>query len=55
MTEFTKSSLEFREHGKRVNTQYAEVRNLRENLKAGEVLLRMDFAENLNCSSVEEV
>lgn len=47
--------LEFREHVKRVNNQYAEIRNLRDNLKDGEVLVWMDFAENFNCSSVEEV
>lgn len=55
MTEFTKSSLEFREHVKRVNNQYAAMRNLRDNMKDGEVLVWMDFAENFNCLSVEEV
>lgn len=55
ITEFTKSSLEFREHVQRVKNQYSEMRNLMENLKDGEVLVWMDFAENFNASSVEEV
>lgn len=57
MTEFIKSSLVFQEHVQKVNSymQYSEMRNLREILKDGEVLVWMDFAENFNCSSLEEV
>ena len=45
----------FRSHVQRVQTQYREIRGLREILLEGEVLLRMDFAENYTSSSLEEV
>jgi hypothetical protein len=45
----------FRCHVERVQTQYREIRRLRENLPDGEVLLWMDFAENYTCASMEEV
>ncbi|KAL3862241.1 hypothetical protein ACJMK2_008225, partial [Sinanodonta woodiana] len=38
---------EFRNHVKRVKVQYQEMRNLRENLPENEVMLWMDFAENI--------
>ena len=46
---------DFRKHIERVRNQYAEMRNLRENLPKGEVVLWMDFAENFVCTSVEAV
>lgn len=44
----------FRCHVQRVQSQYREIRRLRENLPAGEILLWMDFAENYTCASMEE-
>ncbi|KAL3859869.1 hypothetical protein ACJMK2_010058 [Sinanodonta woodiana] len=46
---------EFRNHVKRVQVQYQEMRNLQENLPENEVMLWMDFAENFVCTSVEAV
>lgn len=45
----------FRCHVQRVQSQYREIRRLRENLPVGEILLWMDFAENYTCASMEEV
>ena len=42
-------------HIERVQNQYKELRKLRENLPINEILPLMNFAENYNCSSVEEV
>ncbi|XP_063966655.1 uncharacterized protein LOC135156857 [Lytechinus pictus] len=46
---------DFRAHVGRIAKQYKELRKLRENLKEGEVLVWMDFAENYTCSAMEEV
>ncbi|KAL3842294.1 hypothetical protein ACJMK2_020324 [Sinanodonta woodiana] len=46
---------EFRNHVKRVQVHYQEMRNLQENLPENEVMLWMDFAENFVCTSVEAV
>lgn len=45
----------FRQHVLRVQTQYREMRRLRENLPENEILLWMDFAENYSCTNMEEV
>ncbi|CAC5404494.1 unnamed protein product [Mytilus coruscus] len=45
----------FRGHVQIVQTQYIEMRRLRENLKDGNIMIWMDFAENYNCSAVEEI
>ena len=45
---------DFRQHVRRVQNQYREIRRLRENLPQKEVLIWMDFAENYVCSTVEE-
>lgn len=52
---FDKDLTEFREHVARVQHQYKELRKLRENLPANELVVWMDFAENFQCVSVEEV
>ncbi|CAC5384742.1 unnamed protein product [Mytilus coruscus] len=39
----------------RVQTQYIEIRRLRKNLQDGNIMIWMDFAENYNCSAVEEI
>ena len=46
---------EFREHAKRVSTQYKAKRTLKENLKDGYVAIHLDFAEDYRCRSQEEV
>ena len=52
---FSKQAQEFDAHVQRVKkNQYAEMRGLRENLKDGEVMIWMDFAENFTCSTVKE-
>ena len=55
ITLVTEECSRFRKHVSRVQTQYKQIRKLRENLPDNEVLLWMDFAENYNCTSVEEV
>jgi hypothetical protein len=47
--------IKFRQHVFRVKHQYNELRRIRENLPENELLVWMDFAENFQCSSVEEV
>lgn len=46
---------EFSEHVERVKQQYHELRTLKENLPELEMILHMDFAENLSCRSLDEV
>ena len=46
-------SLEFREHGKRVLTQYKTLRSLKKNFKDGHVAIHLDFAEDYRCRSQE--
>ena len=46
---------EFREHAKRVSTQYKAQRTLKEILKDGHVAIHLDFAEDYQCKSQEEV
>ena len=46
----------FREHAKRVFTQYKAQRTLKEKrLKDGHVAIHLDFAEDCRCRSQEEV
>ena len=52
---FLEEISEFREHAKRVSTQYKAQRTLKENLKDGHVAIHLDFAEDYRCSSREEV
>lgn len=46
---------EFRAHVSRVKVQYCEMKQLRENIPAGHVLIWMEFAENFTCTALEEV
>ena len=46
---------EFQGHVDRVKTQYAAVRQLKENIPQDHVMLQMDFAENFSCVSADEV
>ena len=52
---FLEEISEFREHAKRVSTQYKAQRTLKENLKDGHVAIHLDFAEDYRCRSQEEV
>ena len=45
----------FREHDKRVSTQYKAQRTLKENLNDGHVAIHLDFTEDYRCRSQEEV
>ncbi|XP_048580476.1 uncharacterized protein LOC116604139 [Nematostella vectensis] len=51
----TAATLKFREHNRRHYEQYQQLRRLKSNLQAGHVVIQMDFAENYNCQSCEEV
>ncbi|CAH1269193.1 Hypp4122 [Branchiostoma lanceolatum] len=50
-----KEMQDFRSHVSRVNHQYAEVRKLKESLPSDEVAIQMDFSENYNCQTMEEI
>ena len=52
---FEKEQGLFREHVRRVTVQYQELRNLKENLPANEVIVQMDFAENYSCTVSDNV
>ncbi|CAG2223343.1 unnamed protein product [Mytilus edulis] len=46
---------EFRAHVYRVQTQYEQIRTLKENLAKYNVICQMDFAENYSCVHADEV
>ncbi|CAC5426436.1 unnamed protein product [Mytilus coruscus] len=46
---------EFRAHVYRVQTQYEQIRTLKENLPKYNVICQMDFAENYSCAHADEV
>ncbi|XP_046548265.1 uncharacterized protein LOC124258241 [Haliotis rubra] len=48
-------TLEFIDHVSRLKTQYSQIRELKQNLPRHEAIIHMDFAENYNCKSVEEI
>lgn len=51
-----KSEIEsFREHVSRVKSQYKAVKDLKEKLLPGQVILQMDFAEDYHCQNTDEV
>ena len=52
---FLEEISEFREHAKRVSTQYKAQRTLKENLKDGHVAIHLDFADDYWCRSQEEI
>ena len=45
----------FREHVGRVKSQYKTVKDLKEKLLPGQVMLQMDFAEDYHCQNTDEV
>lgn len=47
--------LKFREHIKRIAIQYSQIKRLKETLRKDHVVIHVDFAENYNCSSIDEV
>ena len=55
ITGFKKEAEDFKNHVQRVQRQYKELRNLKQNLPNSEVILQMDFAENFACRSLEEI
>lgn len=46
---------DFSEHVARLRKQFFEIRNLKQTLPEGEVVLHMDFAENYNCKTADEI
>lgn len=53
--DFKKDLEDFRNHTQRVKKQYAELRNLKQNLPLNEAMIQMDFSENFTCRSLEEI
>ena len=45
----------FEAHNDRAQTQYVQLRSLKEKLPANSVIIQMDFAENYTCSSADSV
>ena len=45
----------FQQHVRRVNIRYSQQRFLKEHLKCGQVAIHMDFSEDYNCRSQDEV
>ena len=43
------------EHVARVTNQYHQMQWLKKELKKGEMLVWMDFAETYNCNTMEEI
>ena len=52
---FEKVITEFREHVHRIKVQNGELKKLKEDLPENHVIIQMDFAENYNCSTSENV
>lgn len=50
-----KQFAEFVEHVSRVTQQYRSVKAMKDNLPKNHVLVQMDFSENYNCQTVEEI
>ncbi|KAK6186926.1 hypothetical protein SNE40_006182 [Patella caerulea] len=46
---------DFIKHTDRVKDQFKALRDLKENLPAGHVIIQMDFAENFVCQAVDEI
>ncbi|CAC5359819.1 unnamed protein product [Mytilus coruscus] len=46
---------EFKDHVTRIQTQYAQMKELKINLPKNHCIVHMDFAENYQCKSVEEI
>ena len=53
--EVKKEFTEFRGHVVRIKIQYEALRHIKANLKEGELLIQMDFAQSLNCTAREAV
>ena len=52
---FENQMQEFDQHVKRVNTRYNQIRNLKENLPAQNMILQMNFSESYSRKSLHEV
>lgn len=55
MKYFKEKFQSFSEHVTRMKKQYAEIRSIKQQLPKNHVLVHMDFAENYQCKSMEEV
>lgn len=55
ISHFDTQMVDFDEHVKRMNTQYEQIRHLKQNLPPHEMIIQIDFAENYSCRSLEEV
>ena len=51
----TEQFTNFKEHVARMKNQYKEIRSLKANLPPHHHVIHMDFAENFNCKSMDEV
>ena len=54
-TIFKSKMKSFWEHVGRVKSQYKAVKDLKEKLLPGQVMLQMDFAEDYHCQNTDEV
>ena len=55
MGAFKKEIAEFRLHVSRIKNQYTQLRYLKDNLPAHDVIIKIDFAEDYRCRSQQEV
>jgi len=53
--DFEKQMEDFKGHRSRVQTQYQQIRELKDKIARNEIIVQLDFAENYSCRSVEEV
>ncbi|KAK3092276.1 hypothetical protein FSP39_000626 [Pinctada imbricata] len=50
-----KDEADFKEHVHKIKRQYAELRQLKENLPKNDIILHMDFPENYSCKTADEI
>ena len=55
IVDFEKQMEDFKGHRSRVQTQYQQIRELKDKIARNEIIVQLDFAENYSCRSVEEV
>lgn len=55
LAQHEKQTAEFTDHVSRMKVQYQQIRLLKGKLPVNHAVILMDFAENYNCKSVEEI
>ncbi|ESO91799.1 hypothetical protein LOTGIDRAFT_163159 [Lottia gigantea] len=55
VSKLTSQFEDFKAHVSWMKRQYSEIQSLKEHLPKNDVIIHMDFAENYNCKSVEEI